>query len=198
MLKKELVKMRVEDLIPYDNNPRLNAAAVPDVIASIQQCENLDPIEVDENNVILSGHTRREALLKLNYTDTEVIRITGLSEEQKRKYRILANKTSESADWDLSKLEQELQGLDFNGYDFNFDGLDLDINADDFGEDFSLPEGEKSEMCTVTFTLHVEQKALIEYAMKLVKDDISETFGNTNANGNALYEVVRQWAEQKK
>ena len=61
-----------------------------------------------------------------------------------------------------------------------------------------MPEGEKSEMCTVTFTLHVEQKALIEYAMKLVKDDISETFGNTNANGNALYEVVRQWAEQKK
>jgi ABC-type sulfate transport system substrate-binding protein len=50
----------------------------------------------------------------------------------------------------------------------------------------------------MSFTLHAEQKSLIEYAMSLVTDDVKETFGNTNKNGNALYEVVRQWAEQKK
>ena len=48
------------------------------------------------------------------------------------------------------------------------------------------------------FYLANEQAELIKYAMGLVKDDITETFGNSNSNGNALYEVVRQWAEQRK
>jgi hypothetical protein len=50
----------------------------------------------------------------------------------------------------------------------------------------------------MTFTIHERQKELIEYALKQVKDDIIETFGNQNGNGNALYEVIRQWAEQRK
>lgn len=122
-MKKVFKKLKLSELIPYENNPRLNDEAVKDVIESIKQCENLDPIEIDENNVILSGHTRLKALESLGYTDTEVIQITGLSDEQKRKYRLLANKTGEKADWDLAKLEEELQGLDFGGYDFEFDGF---------------------------------------------------------------------------
>ena len=50
----------------------------------------------------------------------------------------------------------------------------------------------------MTFTLHEKQKELLEYAIGLVKDDVVETFGNTNQNGNGLYEVVRQWAELRK
>ena len=50
----------------------------------------------------------------------------------------------------------------------------------------------------MTFTLHERQAELIKQAIKEVKNDIIETFGNQNGNGNALYEVVRQWAEQKK
>ena len=57
MVKKEFIKMKIKDLIPYENNPRHNEEAVPDVAESIRQCGDLDPIEVDENNVILSGHT---------------------------------------------------------------------------------------------------------------------------------------------
>jgi ParB-like chromosome segregation protein Spo0J len=55
----------------------------------------LDPIEIDENGVILSGHTRYKALQKLGYKTVDVILYTGLTDEQKRKYRILANKTGE-------------------------------------------------------------------------------------------------------
>lgn len=121
MIKKEFKVMQVSDLIPYENNPRINDDAVKDVVASIQQCENIDPIEIDENNVILSGHTRLKALISLEYSETEVIQISGLTEEQKRKYRLLANKTGETAKWDLNKLAEELQGLDFDDYDFDFD-----------------------------------------------------------------------------
>lgn len=125
MVKKEFIQIKIEDLIPYDNNPRHNEEAVPDVAESIRQCGDLDPIEVDENNVILSGHTRLLALQQQGFTETDVIRYTGLTEEQKKKYRLLANKTGEKATWDLDKLAEELDDLDFDGFDFGFD-LDLD------------------------------------------------------------------------
>ena len=127
--------MSIKDLIPYENNPRINDDAVNDVIASIEQCENLDPIEIDEDNVILSGHTRLKALKKLKYKETEVLQITGLTEEQKRKYRILANKTGERAEWDLNKLEIELADLDFEGYDFDFDGAQIETEPTELDDD---------------------------------------------------------------
>lgn len=141
MINKQFKTMSIKDLIPYENNPRINDDAVDDVIASIEQCENLDPIEIDEDNVILSGHTRLKALKKLKYKETEVLQITGLTDEQKRKYRILANKTGERAEWDLNKLEIELADLDFEGYDFDFDGIEIESNEpvevieDDYNEE---------------------------------------------------------------
>lgn len=105
MIDKKLKLINVSDLITYENNPRINDDAVEAVAESIRQCGNLDPIEVDENNVILSGHTRRLALLRLGVAETQVIVIDGLTDEQKQKYRLLANKTNEIATWDFEKLE---------------------------------------------------------------------------------------------
>ena len=84
--------------------------------------------------------------------------------------------------------------MDFNGFDFGFD-YDLD---EGYGTDFELEDGERSDICQITFYLHEEQKGLIEYAMSLVEDEVFETFGNQSKAGNELYEVVRQWAEQRK
>ena len=120
-MKKEFVTLALSEIIPYENNPRINDEAVGDVVESIKQCENLDPIEVDENNVILAGHTRLKALQELGYTETECIRYSGLTEEQKKKYRLLSNKTGEKAEWDFDKLKIELAGLDFDEFDFGFD-----------------------------------------------------------------------------
>ena len=120
-VRKTFVTLRLDELIPYANNPRINDAAAKEVAESIRQTGNIDPIEIDEDNVILSGHTRLKALTELGYTETECIRVTGLTEAQKRKYRLLTNKTGESALWDLNKLAIELDGLDFDGFDFDFD-----------------------------------------------------------------------------
>lgn len=120
-MNKEFKTMKLKDIVPYENNPRINEEAVAYVEESMKQCENIDPIEVDEDNVILSGHTRLIALKRLGYKDTEVLVVSGLTEEQKKKYRILANKTAEIAQWDFEKLEKELEGLDFDGFDFGFD-----------------------------------------------------------------------------
>ena len=174
MISKKFEVVSLADIIPYENNPRHNEPAIEDVIASIKQCGNLDPIEIDEGGAILSGHTRYEALKMLGYDKTEVVRYSGLSDDQKTKYRLLANKTGERATWDFNKLAVELEGLDFDGYDFGFDGIDVDM--DSFGEDFSLPDGDKGEIVTVTFTLHEEQKKIIDEAIDMAKDEITDTY----------------------
>ena len=120
MVNKKFETWKLADIHPYKNNPRINDEAVADVMESIRQTGNLDPIEVDEDGIILSGHTRLKALTKLNYTETQVVIYEGMTDEQKRKYRLLANKTQEKALWDIEKLDEELADLDFAGYDFGF------------------------------------------------------------------------------
>lgn len=135
-MKKTFISLPLSDIKPYENNPRDNEDAVPDVKRSIEECGYCDPIEVDENNVILSGHTRYLALKELNYNVISVVQISGLNEWQKKKYRILANKTAEAALWDFGKLKREIENLDFSAFDFdfNFDFDDIDTAYDDDDE----------------------------------------------------------------
>lgn len=109
---KQLVNIKLNDIIPYENNPRHNDNAVDAVIESIKQCSYIAPIIVDENNVILAGHTRYKALKQLGYEEIDVIIKSGLTDEQKRKYRLLDNKTNELATWDFELLENELIDLE--------------------------------------------------------------------------------------
>lgn len=118
----DLVTMKLSDVIPYDNNPRHNDAAVGAVKASIQEVGYISPIIVDEAHVILAGHTRFLALQSLGVEEIPVGVMEGLNEEQKKKYRLLDNKTNEFAQWDFDKLREESKDLDFS-YDFGIDQL---------------------------------------------------------------------------
>ena len=112
------VKKLLSELKPYENNPRINDEAVDDVVESIRQCSYIAPIVIDEDGVILAGHTRYKALKKLGYKECEVIIASNLTEDQKKKYRLYDNKTAEMASWDQKKLSMELCDVDFKGYDF--------------------------------------------------------------------------------
>lgn len=116
----ELVEISIKDIHPYENNPRKNDGAVDAVAESIKQCSYVSPIIVDENNVVLAGHTRLKALKKLGYKKVPVIVKEGLTEDQKRKYRILDNKTGELAEWDEDLLKVELADLDFGDLDLDW------------------------------------------------------------------------------
>ena len=111
-------KRKLSTIKPYENNPRFNDDAVDDVAESIKQCNYIAPIIIDEDSVILAGHTRYKALTKLGYTECEVLVIDGLTEDQKKKYRLYDNKTAELSEWDYKKLEGEIKDLDFHDYDF--------------------------------------------------------------------------------
>lgn len=143
----ELITVNLSEIHPYPNNPRKNDGAVEAVKESIRQCGYVAPIIVDENMEILAGHTRYKAMKSLGGAQIQVIVRSGLTEEQKRKYRILDNKTNEFAEWDLEKLEAELADLDFDGFDFDF-GIDDPAEEKEVVEDeydAPLPEEPKSK-----------------------------------------------------
>lgn len=125
--------MPLAKIKPYERNPRKNDAAVDAVAESIRQCGYCAPIVVDEAGVILAGHTRYKALQKLGWATIKVCVAEGMSKEQKRKYRVLDNKTGELAEWDTDLLALELDGLDFDGFDFGL--LDMVAPEDRAGSD---------------------------------------------------------------
>lgn len=114
----KLTKLKLANIKPYENNPRRNDEAVKAVVESIKQCSYITPIIVDEDHVILAGHSRYKAMQELGVESAEVLVCEGLTEEQKKKYRFLDNKTGEKATWDLFKLEDELEGLDLGDFSY--------------------------------------------------------------------------------
>ena len=125
----KLESLKIADIKPYENNPRKNDSAVNAVAESIRQCTYITPIIIDENRVIIAGHTRFKALKALGIKEVQCLVCDGLTEEQKKKYRYLDNKTGEKATWDLMKLEVELEGVDLEGFDFFGMASDLTVNS---------------------------------------------------------------------
>lgn len=196
----KVTEISVSDLKPYEKNTKKHdKTQIANVAESIKQYGFVQPIVIDKDNVVVIGHCRLLAAKQLKMKEVPCVCVEDLTEEQVKALRIVDNKSNESP-WDLDILTDELAELDFSGFDFDF-GLEdegEDYSPDEFGDDFTLPDGDKPEICQMTFTLHKQQKELIEYAISIVKDNVTETFGNTNGNGNALYEVVKEWAEQRK
>ena len=117
---------QLSQLRPYEQNPRNNDDAVDTVAASIREFGFRQPIVVDENGVIIVGHTRFKAAQKLRLTVVPVHVASGLSAEQIRAYRIADNKSSELAEWDFDLLPVELAALKDANYDIGLLGFDVD------------------------------------------------------------------------
>lgn len=192
-----VIEKNISDVKPYEKNPRKNDAAVSAVANSIREFGFKVPIVIDKSGTIIAGHTRYKAALQLRLQKIPCVIADDLTKEQVKAFRLADNKVGEIAEWDFNMLESEIaeiEDIDMGLFNFDTDAID----SEDFGENFQLPDGEKPEICTMSFTLHQRQKELVEYALDTVQDEITETFGNNNKNGNALYEVIRQWAEQRK
>ena len=195
----EIKMVKVEDLKPYVNNPRLNDDAVEYVANSIKQFGFKVPMVIDKDNVIVAGHTRFKASLELGLKEVPCIIADDLTDEQIKAFRLPDNKVSEKADWNIELLDEELNDLDIDMTDFGFDSLD--INADDYGTDFSLKEGDREPIQTMSLTFSDDQAETINEAISKMKNmELYKNYENeynNNSNGNALYLVVLEWLQQK-
>ena len=108
----ELILKKIEDLIPYENNPRHNDNAVPYVMESISRFGFKVPMVIDKDNVIVCGHTRYKAAQELGMTEVPCIIADDLTDEQIRAFRIVDNKVGELANWDNVKLQTELSEIE--------------------------------------------------------------------------------------
>jgi len=136
----------VDEVIPYENNPRKNEASIDKVAASIKEFGFKQPIVIDKNGVIVVGHTRLEAAKRLGWEKVPCIRANDLTDEQARGYRLADNKTSEFSEWDYELLTDELDNIfdidmaDF-GFDLSFDDEEPEVVEDDVPD---VPEEPKA------------------------------------------------------
>ena len=123
MSQVQVIQMKLTELILYENNPRINDDAIDVVANSIKEFGFKNPIIIDKDNVIVCGHTRRLAAIKLGLTEVPCIRADDLTEDQIKAFRVADNKTSELSTWDLDKLKIELGDIELNMADFGFEDL---------------------------------------------------------------------------
>ena len=155
----EIIYKSTKEIKPYENNPRNNDEAVAKVAASITDYGFRVPIIIDNDKVIVAGHTRYKAALKIGCESVPCIVINDLTPEQIRAYRLVDNKTAEYSSWNFEMLEKELKSLDIDISEFEFPDLGetLDISDDDFYTDETVKNVKvksiKCPHCGETFEL---------------------------------------------
>ena len=184
------------------NNPRLikddKFHKLVNSIKEFPKMLEIRPIVVNDDMIVLGGNMRLKACKEAGLKEVPVIKASDLTEDEQRQFIIKDNVSGGEWDWDIIANEWDVEQLE----DWGLDLPGFDINADELGEEFSLPDGDKAPFQQMTFTLADEQAEQIKNAIADIKQTeeykYCETMGNENSNGNALYLIIMQWAEQKK
>lgn len=150
----KIIEKDINELVPYENNARINDKAIDIVANSIQEFGFKNPCIIDKDNVLVAGHTRVEACKKLGITKVPCIVADDLTEEQIKAFRIADNSSAQVAEWDMDKLMAELETID---YDMSKYGLteqmeqiekiieeNKEVEEDDF--DCTPPEEPKAKL----------------------------------------------------
>lgn len=179
----------------YENNAKKHPQEqIEQIKKSIQEFGNNDPIAIDESNTIIEGHGRYLALKQLGRKTAEVIRISNLTDEQKRAYILVHNKLTMNTGFDADKLAKELEkikSIDMGLFNFEvYDNKEV--------EDLKVGE-EKETTYTITLTLNEEQYQEVMRASDIIENSRKElhNFGNPNKRSNLINEVVYEWGKKK-
>jgi hypothetical protein len=198
----QVAKVKINSIKTNPKNPRLikddKFKKLVNSIKEFPQMLELRPIVVDENNIILGGNMRHKACIEAGLKEVYIVQAKDLTELQKDEFIVKDNVGFGEWDWDILANEWDTEKLT----DW---GLSLPVyfnDSDELGTDFNLPEGDKAPFQQMTFTLADEQAEQIKNAITDIKQTeeykYCETLGNENTNGNALYLIIMQWAEQRK
>jgi len=183
------------------NNPRIikddKFKKLVQSIKDFPEMLDIRPIVVNKEGIILGGNMRFKACIEAGIKEPPHV-VVDLTDEQQKEFLIKDNVSGGEWDWEALASEWDVEQLDSWGLDMPSSFSD----SDDLGTDFTLPDGDKAPFQQMTFTLADEQAEQIKNAIADIKktDEYKycETMGNENSNGNAIYLITMQWAEQRK
>ena len=186
--------LRTGSLTPYENNTRKHTEEdINEIMLSIQHFGFNDPIGIwSDKNIIIEGHGRLVAAKRLGIKEVPCIRLDHLSDEERREYGILHNKTAELSRWDFEKLDAEIEALGMREFP-SF--ADLDKKLEDTPEE--QPEEERQKI--FTFETVEAQYQIVMRVVDYIEKNIpmEHTYGNKNKKSNAIFEGVYLWMESQ-
>jgi hypothetical protein len=187
----KIEQLPTDTLIPYARNTRTHSEAqVAQIAGSIREFGFTNPVLIDGENGIIAGHGRVLAAQKLALGKVPCIRLSHLTDTQRRAYIIADNKLALNAGWDEELLGLELADLREDGFDLELTGFDGDELGQFDVDEVAMPtlaDGDKQPFQQKTFTLHDEQAEEVDAAIAKAKEmGHGESGVNENSNGNAL------------
>jgi len=204
----------ISDLVPDDKNFNTGNELGNSLIEkSLRKHGAGRSILIDKNNRIIAGNKTIENAAFIGMEDVMIVETTGnqivavkrmdidLDSKAGREMALADNQTNKiNYIVNVEVLEAVCEEMDIQSVEWGIDGgVKL---TDEFGENFSLKDGDKEPFQQMTFTLADEQAEQIKNAITDIKATeeykYCETLGNENSNGNALYLIIMQWAEQRK
>jgi ParB family chromosome partitioning protein len=187
----KIEQLPTDTLIPYARNTRTHSEAqVAQIAGSIREFSFTNPVLIDGENGIIAGHGRVLAAQKLGLGKVPCIRLSHLTDTQRRAYIIADNKLALNAGWDEELLGLELADLREDGFDLELTGFDESELGQFDVDEVAMPtlaDGDKQPFQQKTFTLHDEQAEEVDAACAKAKEmGHGESAVNENSNGNAL------------
>lgn len=174
---KNIIQKKINEVVPYKRNPRKNDNAVDYVANSIREFGFQSPIIIDENDVIICGHTRYKAAKKLGLKTVPCIVAKGLTDEQVKAYRITDNKVSEMSEWDDALLKGELSEL--SGIDMSEFGIEFSDPVEKaYLKEIAAKSPPKDVIIVMSFPVEQIKDAqkVIEFAGSLTPSMLEHTF----------------------
>jgi len=188
----EIQEINIDEIKPYKNNPRdISVEAVEKVANSIKEFGNNQPIVIDQDNVIVVGHTRWKALKKLGKTTASVVK-KQFNKNDSIAYRIMDNRSNEESKWANKLLKEELNVLQDENFNLDLTGF----NPSEIDQ-FFLPKEDKSDLPEIDLNLNENDVKMIQIFFNpeqetKFKEAIEKLYQKYNVDNisDAVYQAV--------